>query len=68
LSLLPAEHPPYRVVELADVSDKTIEEALNRESGDGFRLESIHFVTQQGSRRPSMAFLFFTREGPPGGA
>jgi len=55
-------------VELADVSDKTIEEALNRESGDGFRLESIHFVTQQGSRRPSMAFLFFTREGPPGGA
>jgi hypothetical protein len=68
LSLLPASAPPYRVVELADVSDGTIEEALNRESRDGFRFESIHFVTQQGSRRPSMAFLFFTREARPGGA
>jgi hypothetical protein len=53
-------------VELTDVTDRTVEEALNRESGDGFRFESIHFVTHAGSRRPAMAFLFFTREGPPG--
>jgi hypothetical protein len=66
LSLLPPEKPPYRVVELTDVTDRTVEEALNREVGDGFRFESIHFVTHAGSRRPSMAFLFFTREGPPG--
>jgi hypothetical protein len=68
LSLLPPEKPPYRVVELSEVSDQAIEEVLNRESGEGFRFESIHFVTQQGSRRPAMAFLFFTREGRPGGA
>ena len=66
MSLLPPEKPPYRVVELTDVTDRTVEEALNRESGDGFRFESIHFVTHAGSRRPAMAFLFFTREGLPG--
>jgi hypothetical protein len=68
VSLLPPERPPYRVVELSEVTDQAIEEALNREGGEGFRFESIHFVTQQGSRRPSMAFLFFTREGRPGSA
>jgi len=68
LSLLPQENAPYHVEELSDVSDKAIEEILNRASGEGFRFESIHFVTQQGNRRPSMAFLFFTREGHPGGA
>jgi len=68
VSLLPPEKPPYRVVELSEVTDRTIEETLNRESGEGFRFESIHFVTQPGSRRPGMAFLFFTREGRPGEA
>ncbi len=67
MSLLPPENPPYRVVELSEVSDQAIEEALNRESGEGFRFDSIHFVTNQGSRRPAMAFLFFTREGRAGG-
>ena len=51
----------YRVSELTDVSDRAIEEALNRESREGFRFESVHFVTQPGNRRPTMAFLFFTR-------
>jgi len=68
LSLLPPETPPYRVVELSDVSDRAIEEVLNREGGEGYRFDSIHFVTQQGNRRPAMAFLFFTREGRPCGA
>jgi len=59
------ERPSYRVEELSDVNDRTIEEALNRASKDGFRFESVHFVTQPGNRRPSMAFLFFTRAGGP---
>ncbi len=57
--------PSYRVEELSDVSDRTIEEALNRATKDGFRFDSVHFVTQPGNRRPSMAFLFFTRAGGP---
>ena len=52
---------PYRVAELADVNDQSIEEVLNREAREGYRFESIHFVVQPGNRRPTMAFLFFTR-------
>ena len=58
----PVEQAPWRVVELTDVCDRSIEEALNAASGDGWRFESLHFVAQPGNRRPSMAFLFFTRD------
>jgi len=54
-------------VELTDVSDRAVEEALNAASGDGWRFESVHFVTQPGNRRPTMAFLFFTRASLPKG-
>ena len=59
---------PYKVVELADVADREIEDALNRWTGEGYRFESIHFVTQPGSRRPSMAFLVFNRREGSGAA
>jgi hypothetical protein len=55
------------VIELTDVSDHAIADALNGALADGYRFESIHFVTQQGSRRPTMAFLFFTRGEAGGG-
>ena len=59
---------PYKVVEIANVYDQEIEEELNRWTGKGYRFESIHFVTQPGNRRPSMAFLFFSRAtGEEGG-
>lgn len=59
---------PYRVVELSEVSDHAIEAALNGALVEGYRFESIHFVTQQGSRRPTMAFLFFTHDPSGEGA
>ncbi len=66
--------PPYKVVEISDVVDREIEVALNRWAGEGYRFESIHFVTAPGNRRPSMAFLVFNRGaslaapgGPPDG-
>lgn len=65
MSVPPAENAPWRVVELTDVSDRSIEEALNAATGDGWRFESVHFVTQPGNRRPMMAFLFFTRDALP---
>ncbi len=59
---------PYKVVEISRVFDAEIEEELNRWTAEGFRFESIHFVTQPGNRRPSMAFLFFSRaSGEEGG-
>lgn len=55
----------YKVVEIGDVTDRSVETELNRWVRDGYRFESIHFVTQPGSRRPAMAFLFFTRTETP---
>jgi len=52
---------PYKVVELATVTDETIEAALNEWTGQGYQLEAMHFAMRESSRRPSMAFLVFTR-------
>ncbi len=68
MSVPPTGKAPWRVVELTDVCDRSIEEALNAAAGDGWRFESVHFVTQPGNRRPMMAFLFFTRDVLPQGA
>ncbi len=57
----------WKVVEITDVGDHEIESALNRLAREGYRFESIHFVTQLGNRRPTMAFLFFARNENPAG-
>ena len=54
----------YKVVETSLVTDEELEKILNRWSAEGFSFEGIHFVTSESSRRPKMAFLFFTaKEG-----
>jgi hypothetical protein len=58
----------YKVVEISRVYEEEIETELNRWTAEGFRFESIHFVTQPGNRRPSMAFLFFSRAAEEKGA
>ncbi len=58
----------YKVVEISNVFDQEVEKELNRWTAEGYRFDSIHFVTQPGSRRPTMAFLFFSRlNGEEGG-
>lgn len=52
----------YKFVELTIVTDETIEEAVNAWVGRGWLLDGIRFVTTEASRRPSMAFISFTRE------
>ncbi len=54
----------YKVVEISTVTDEEIERVVNEWSAKGFAFSSIHFVSTQASRRPVMAFLFFT--GPEG--
>jgi hypothetical protein len=54
----------YKVVEISAVTDGEIERAVNEWAAKGFAFASIHFVTAPSSRRPVMAFLFFT--GPEG--
>ena len=50
----------YKVVETSTVTDEEIELLVNEWEAKGYAFASIHFVTTQASRRPVMAFLFFT--------
>lgn len=52
----------YKVVELGTVTDDEIEKTLNDRAGEGWVLESMHFAMRESSKRPSMAFLTFSRE------
>lgn len=58
----------YKVVEISTVTDEEIERTLNEWTVKGWSFASIHFVTTQASRRPVMAFLFFTEPGTAAGA
>jgi hypothetical protein len=57
----------YKVVETSTVTDVEIECILNEWTGRGYAFASIQFVTTESSRRPGMAFIFFTKrdEGGP---
>ena len=50
----------YKVVETSTVTDVEIECILNEWTGKGYSFSSIQFVSSPASRRPVMAFLFFT--------
>jgi hypothetical protein len=51
----------FKVVEVSPVAEDTLERVLNERAGEGWGFESIHFVMREGSHRPAMAYLFFTR-------
>ncbi len=51
----------YKVVETSTVTEDEIERILNEWTGKGHVFESIQFVKADSSRRPVMAFLFFTK-------
>jgi hypothetical protein len=52
----------YKVVELSVVTDESIERVLNDWTAQGWNFDSTQFVVREASKRPSMAFIFFTRE------
>jgi hypothetical protein len=55
-------HMAYKVIETSTVTDEEIETILNYWIGQGYVFESVHFVTAESSRRPKMAFIFFTKK------
>jgi hypothetical protein len=59
----------YKVVELGLVSDEEIEAALNEWTAQGWTFDNMQFAMRDSSRRPSMAFISFTRreDEPVGG-
>jgi hypothetical protein len=58
-------HIRYKVVEVSPVAEETLERALDERTREGWGFESVHFVMREGSHRPAMAYLFFTRVHPP---
>ena len=52
----------YKVIELGTVTEDAVEEALNQWSAKGWHFDGMQFAMRESSRRPSMAFLLFTRE------
>ena len=55
----------YKFVELSLVTEETLDQAVNEWVGQGWQLDGIHFVKNESSRRPAMAFIAFVR---PAGA
>ncbi len=53
----------YKFVELATVREDTIEAAVNDWVSQGWTFQDIRFITIDTARRPTMAFLWFTRRG-----
>ena len=52
----------YKVVELSNVSEDAIEEALNEWTQKGWRFDTLQFAMRESSKRPAMAFVIFTSE------
>jgi hypothetical protein len=52
----------YKVVEISTVTDEEIERTLNEWTAKGYLFESIQFAMSISSKRPTMAFVFFTQK------
>ena len=52
----------YKVVETSEVTDASLEQILNEWTARGWNLDAIQFAMRDSSKRPSMAFVTFTRE------
>ncbi len=52
----------YKVVEVSTVSEDILEEVLNAWTAKGWHYDGMQFAMRESSRRPSMAFVLFTRE------
>lgn len=52
----------YRIRETSTVTDETLERLINEEVEKGWGLDGIQFAMRDASKRPSMAFIIFTRE------
>ena len=53
----------YRVRETSTVTDECLQRIINEEVRAGWNLDGIQFALRDASKRPSMAFVIFTREG-----
>jgi hypothetical protein len=52
----------YKVVEIAAVTDESIESVINEWVAQGWMYDGLQFAMRDSSPRPSMAFATFKRE------
>ncbi len=57
----------YKVIELSTVNDEDIERALNEWTAQGWTFDTMQFAMRESSKRPSMAFITFTRNDETSG-
>jgi len=55
----------YKVCEVNAVTDDALERVINEWVGKGWLLDGVQFAMRDASKRPSMAFVVFTREEAP---
>ncbi len=53
----------YKVVELSNVDEHALEHTVNEWVSRGWHFDGVQFAMRESSKRPSMGFVFFTREG-----
>jgi hypothetical protein len=53
----------YKVVETSSVTDEALERIINDTVAKGWAFDGMQFAMRDSSKRPSMAFLIFTRAG-----
>jgi hypothetical protein len=51
----------YKVIETSSVTDEVLERIINDTVGKGWIFDGMQFAMRDSSKRPSMAFLIFTR-------
>lgn len=52
----------YKVVETSSVTDQELESILNEWTRRGWTFDTMQFAMRDSSKRPSMAFVTFTRD------
>lgn len=55
----------YKVIELSNVDEGALERTLNEWVPRGWTYDGVQFAMRESSKRPAMAFVFFTRAGAP---
>ncbi len=51
----------YKVIETSSVTDESLERIINDTVAKGWSFDGMQFAMRDSSKRPSMAFLIFTR-------
>jgi hypothetical protein len=55
----------YKIVETSSVTDEALESVVNHWVAQGWAFEGMQFAMRESSKRPAMAFVFFTRPDEP---